>query len=323
MNTNFASGSRNVWGSLIRTCSKVHGLAPVNQRSTSVAFPSCSPSLTQARRSHIGSAPIYLPPSTEIDVLPFPPHPNPAQPLPHALRKARSLLVTGPKGEMLLPLHDFIRMHWENLPSTEATSSSSSSSATTPTDPDQASETAPQEPRKLTLSLVDEKVKAHRGQWGLTRALIFNALHGVSEGHSLALRLVGVGYRAAVEEDPLPRTSNLQIALSRGKNFFISEEHKQAEIARMARLEAAAKAIGPYMRLNLRLGYSHPVLLPIPLGIVATTPQPNRILLRGADKEALGAFGAQIRRWRAPEPYKGKGIFVDDETIKLKTAKKK
>lgn len=124
-----------------------------------------------------------------------------------------------------------------------------------------------------------------------------------------------------MEPDPLPRVSKLDLALS-GKSFFVSPEAKQAEMERAERLKKEGEKDGN-QRLHLRLGYSHPVLLPVPHGIGVQIPQPNRIVLKGADKEQLGLFASQIRHWRKPEPYKGKGIFVDDETIRLKTAKKK
>ena len=73
--------------------------------------------------------------------------------------------------------------------------------------------------------------------------------------------------------------------------------------------------------VSLKVGYSHPIELPIPMHIQASCPQPTRILLEGPNKEILKQFAANIRKWRKPEPYKGKGIFVDDETIKLKGKK--
>jgi large subunit ribosomal protein L6 len=71
----------------------------------------------------------------------------------------------------------------------------------------------------------------------------------------------------------------------------------------------------------LKVGYSHPIELPVPKGVKASTPQPTRILLEGVEKEVILAFAAKIRMWRKPEPYKGKGIFVNGETIKLKAKK--
>lgn len=73
--------------------------------------------------------------------------------------------------------------------------------------------------------------------------------------------------------------------------------------------------------MNLKVGYSHPIELPIPKGVKASTPQPTRILLEGVEREVVMQFAAIIRKWRVPEPYKGKGIFVNDETIKLKAKK--
>ncbi|KAL7273546.1 54S ribosomal protein L6 mitochondrial [Rhizina undulata] len=73
--------------------------------------------------------------------------------------------------------------------------------------------------------------------------------------------------------------------------------------------------------VSLKVGYSHPIELPVPEGVKATTPQPTRILLEGCNKEVVKQFAADIRKWRVPEPYKGKGIFVNNETIKLKAKK--
>lgn len=73
--------------------------------------------------------------------------------------------------------------------------------------------------------------------------------------------------------------------------------------------------------MSLKVGYSHPIELGVPKGVKASTPQPTRILLEGIEKEVVKEFAAKIRKWRVPEPYKGKGIFVDDETIKLKAKK--
>jgi large subunit ribosomal protein L6 len=55
--------------------------------------------------------------------------------------------------------------------------------------------------------------------------------------------------------------------------------------------------------------------------VKASTPQPTRILLQGSDKQVVTQFAAEIREWRRPEPYKGKGIFINGETVKLKAKK--
>ena len=73
--------------------------------------------------------------------------------------------------------------------------------------------------------------------------------------------------------------------------------------------------------LNLTLGYSHPVNFEAEAGITIEVPAPNQIVVKGADKERVGAVAAKIRSFRAPEPYKGKGIKYVDEYIRRKEGK--
>jgi len=73
--------------------------------------------------------------------------------------------------------------------------------------------------------------------------------------------------------------------------------------------------------LNLSLGYSNDVYVVIPDGLTVTTDQGGKITVSGIDKQRVGEFAAQIRKLRAPEPYKGKGIRYEDETIKRKVGK--
>ena len=122
---------------------------------------------------------------------------------------------------------------------------------------------------------------------GTTRAYISNHILGVSEGHTAILRMVGVGFRATIEPSAVSRQAEYP-----GQQF-----------------------------VSLKVGYSHPIEMPIPLGMKASVPQPTRILLEGPEKEVVNQFAAEIRQWRVPEPYKGKGIFVNGETIKLKAKK--
>lgn len=124
---------------------------------------------------------------------------------------------------------------------------------------------------------------------GTVRAYLQNYILGVSEGHTAILRLVGVGYRATVESSATT----------------VSPEYLGQQF------------------VSLKVGYSHPIELGVPQGVKASTPQPTRILLEGANKEVVNQFAAKIRMWRKPEPYKGKGIFVNGETIKLKSKKVK
>ncbi|MBE6359076.1 MAG: 50S ribosomal protein L6 [Lentisphaerae bacterium] len=73
--------------------------------------------------------------------------------------------------------------------------------------------------------------------------------------------------------------------------------------------------------LNLSLGYSHPIAFAIPAGIKVTVTPENKIMVEGCDKQLVGETAAQIRRFRKPEPYKGKGIRYVDERIVLKEGK--
>lgn len=75
--------------------------------------------------------------------------------------------------------------------------------------------------------------------------------------------------------------------------------------------------------LNLTVGFSHPVVHPIPQGITIETPSQTEIVVKGADKQKVGQVTAEIRAFRPPEPYKGKGIRYADEHVARKEAKKK
>lgn len=75
--------------------------------------------------------------------------------------------------------------------------------------------------------------------------------------------------------------------------------------------------------INLTLGFSHPVDYTLPAGVTAETPSNTQIVLKGADKQLLGHAAAEIRNYRRPEPYKGKGIRYSDEQVRRKEAKKK
>ncbi len=75
--------------------------------------------------------------------------------------------------------------------------------------------------------------------------------------------------------------------------------------------------------LNLQLGFSHDVSYAIPQGVTIATPKPTEIVITGIDKQQVGQVAAEIRGWRPPEPYKGKGVKYSDEYIFRKEGKKK
>jgi len=140
----------------------------------------------------------------------------------------------------------------------------------------------------LSIAVDDAEVKVQRQMWGTTRTLISNAITGMSEGFTTPVYLVGVGFRAALEDDPRGTQDG-----NNGK------------------------------RLNMKVGHSHPIFVPIPKHITAEVPSATKIVLSCNDKHLLGLFAAKIRSFRKPEPYKGKGIFVGSEQIRIKSVKKK
>ena len=83
------------------------------------------------------------------------------------------------------------------------------------------------------------------------------------------------------------------------------------------------KAQAQGAKLNLTVGYSHPVNKDMPEGIAVATPTPTEIVIKGADRQRVGQVAAEIRAIRPPEPYKGKGIRYSDEKITIKETKKK
>ncbi len=129
---------------------------------------------------------------------------------------------------------------------------------------------------QIKVAQKDESVDSNM-QSGTARALIHNMVVGLDKGFEKSLKLVGVGYRAAVK----------------GKV------------------------------LNLVLGYSHPIDFELPEGITAECPEQTVIVLKSFDKALLGQVAAKVRAFRAPEPYKGKGVRYADEIIHIKEAKKK
>ncbi len=76
-------------------------------------------------------------------------------------------------------------------------------------------------------------------------------------------------------------------------------------------------------KLNLTLGFSHPVVYEVPDGVSVETPSQTEVVVRGTDKQKVGQVAAEIRSFRPPEPYKGKGVRYADERVMLKEAKKK
>ncbi|CCK70318.1 mitochondrial 54S ribosomal protein uL6m KNAG_0E00500 [Huiozyma naganishii CBS 8797] len=132
----------------------------------------------------------------------------------------------------------------------------------------------------LQLGVLDETRGEQRAMWGTVRALLHNAVSGVTEGHLAVLKFVGTGYRAVVEEE-----------------------------------EGGGKFVAVKVGASVRQG------LAVPPGVSVRCPQPTTLVVEGCDRQQVMQFAARIRHFHPPEPYKGKGIYVNDETIKLKNKK--
>ena len=83
------------------------------------------------------------------------------------------------------------------------------------------------------------------------------------------------------------------------------------------------KAQAQGAKLNLTVGYSHPVVMDMPAGIKVETPTPTEVVIKGSDRQRVGQIAAEVRAVRPPEPYKGKGIRYSDEKLTIKETKKK
>jgi large subunit ribosomal protein L6 len=133
-----------------------------------------------------------------------------------------------------------------------------------------------QEGGELTLSKRQDTTRA-QAMWGLSRTLVANMVHGVTDGFERTLELVGVGYRAAMKGTAL----------------------------------------------SMQLGFSHDVDIQAPNGVTFAVPKQTEVKISGIDKQVVGEIAAQIRRIRPPEPYKGKGVRYQGETVRRKEGKKK
>jgi large subunit ribosomal protein L6 len=92
---------------------------------------------------------------------------------------------------------------------------------------------------------------------------------------------------------------------------------------RLALVGVGFKAAAQGNKVNLTLGFSHPVVHQLPEGVKAETPTPTEIIIKGADRQRVGQVAAELRAYRPPEPYKGKGVRYVGETVIIKETKKK
>lgn len=164
-------------------------------------------------------------------------------------------------------------------------------------------------PENVRVSFEDSRVLVEGPRGKIERVLDFdgelrvdgNKVMVISRGQDSRARAFHGLVRALV--------NNMVIGVSRG----FSKTLKIVGVGYKAQLQGKT--------LVLNLGYSHPIQYPIPDGISIEVPDPNTITVKGIDKQLVGQCASDIRRFRAPEPYKGKGIMYADERLRRKAGK--
>jgi len=151
-----------------------------------------------------------------------------------------------------------------------------------------------------------------KGPLGILRQVINPLVTIVREGAELKVAAVGESREArAMSGTYRALVANMVQGVSKGF------ERKLTLVGVGYRAQAQGAS------LNLSLGFSHPVVHAMPEGVVCTTPTQTEILIKGADKQRVGQVAAEVRAYKPPEPYKGKGVRYADEVVVIKETKKK
>lgn len=161
----------------------------------------------------------------------------------------------------------------------------------------------------VTLSGQDIKVKGPVGE--LSRTI--HSLVSISQEENSIITTIACEHKNAWAQAGTARALINNMVEGVSKGF----EKKLVLQGVGYRAKAAGKS------LDLSLGFSHPIKHAIPEGITCETPSQTEIVLKGADKHLVGQTAANIREYRKPEPYKGKGVRYSDEVVRRKEAKKK
>ncbi|MDE0842151.1 MAG: 50S ribosomal protein L6 [Porticoccaceae bacterium] len=162
---------------------------------------------------------------------------------------------------------------------------------------------------QVTMSGSEIEVKGDRG----TLSLVINAHVEVSEdGGVLSFAPSGTStFANAMSGTTRALVNNMVIGVSNG----FQKKLELVGVGYRAQVQGGS--------INLTLGFSHPVVYELPDGVAAETPSQTEVLLTSSDKQKLGQAAAEIRAFRPPEPYKGKGVRIQGERIRRKEAKKK
>lgn len=166
-------------------------------------------------------------------------------------------------------------------------------------------------PAGVEVNIADDKVTV-KGPLGTLSHVLKSGVSVVREGDKLLFKVNGESAQAnAMSGTVRALLANMVNGVSKGF------ERKLTLVGVGYRAQATGDT------LNLNLGFSHTVVHKMPQGVKVATPSQTEIVLTGADKQQVGQVAAEIRAYREPEPYKGKGIRYADEVVMLKETKKK
>jgi large subunit ribosomal protein L6 len=166
-------------------------------------------------------------------------------------------------------------------------------------------------PSGVEVALIANEVSV-KGPLGTLRQVLSDDVSVVREGDSLLCKAQNKSTKAdAMSGTIRALLANMVQGVSKGF------ERKLTLVGVGYRAQAAGDT------LNLTLGYSHPVVYKMPAGVKVETPTQTEVVLKGSDKQRVGQVAAEIRAFREPEPYKGKGVRYSDEVVILKETKKK
>lgn len=166
-------------------------------------------------------------------------------------------------------------------------------------------------PEKVEVSIADKTITVS-GPLGKMSQAITDEVLIQKEGDSVTFAIAGTSKHAQSMSGTLRA-----LVANMVKGVSVGFERKLTLVG------VGYKAQAQGAVLNLDLGFSHPVQHKMPVGVTVETPTQTEIVLKGFDKQVLGQTAAQIRAYRSPEPYKGKGVRYSDEVVIIKETKKK
>ena len=166
-------------------------------------------------------------------------------------------------------------------------------------------------PAGVEVTLGDGQVVV-KGPMGTLKQRLHTSVSIEREGNSLQLRAIdGAVNGNAMSGTTRALLNNMVLGVSKGFERKLN----------LVGVGYRAQAQGD--KLNLSLGFSHPVVHQMPTGIKVETPTQTEIIIKGVDKQLVGQVAAEVRAYRSPEPYKGKGVRYSDEVVVIKETKKK